>query len=439
MPSEASADIEALLAEAIELHRQGQLTQAEQKYTEIQEITSGHPDSLHLLGVIAHQMGNSTLAIQRVNESLAMNPDQPIALTNLGNMLAEAGRINEAIESYRRAIKLDSAYAQAHHNLGNVLGECDRVEESIKSYRRSLELRPDDIDSRLAIGVLLEKTGRFDDAALEYQQSAADDPDSIVARSRLGSVLRKQNRLSDAKVVYDEWLRIAPDDPVAHHLRLACDPDQSPDRASKSYVKATFDGHAEKFEDCLAKLNYQVPNLIGEMVRKCLPNSPQGDLCVADLGCGTGLCAPHLRDHAGRLVGVDLSPIMLDIAREKQLYDELIEIDLIEHLTLCPNQYDLLVAGDTLIYIGDLQPTLAAACSALREEGKLIFSLENPSGESLDSGYRLDRFGRYSHSEATVRHWLDEAGFEVDEYVKTKIRDEGGEDVIGSLVIASRR
>ena len=42
--------------------------------------------------------------------------------------------------------------------------------------------------------------------------------------------------------------------------------------------------------------------------------------CVLDLGCGTGMSLPLLRDAvgaAGRVVGVDLSPEMLAVARER--------------------------------------------------------------------------------------------------------------------------
>jgi len=44
--------------------------------------------------------------------------------------------------------------------------------------------------------------------------------------------------------------------------------------------------------------------------------------CVLDLGCGTGMSLPMLHDAvgaAGRVVGVDLSPEMLAVARERVL------------------------------------------------------------------------------------------------------------------------
>ena len=88
MSSEASAETKDLLREAIQTHRDGDLTNAERLYNEILNIDSEQTDALQLLGVIAAQMGNTSLAIERVKHSIAINPNQPGALNNLGNMLA---------------------------------------------------------------------------------------------------------------------------------------------------------------------------------------------------------------------------------------------------------------------------------------------------------------------------------------------------------------
>ena len=52
---------------------------------------------------------------------------------------------------------------------------------------------------------------------------------------------------------------------------------------------------------------------------------PSKRLDVLDAGCGTGLCGPLVAPYARRLAGVDLSEGMLAHAKEKNVYDELIE------------------------------------------------------------------------------------------------------------------
>ena len=44
---------------------------------------------------------------------------------------------------------------------------------------------------------------------------------------------------------------------------------------------------------------------------------------VLDLGCGTGLIGSWFKDYARKLVGVDISPTMLDMATKKGCYHEL--------------------------------------------------------------------------------------------------------------------
>lgn len=51
-----------------------------------------------------------------------------------------------------------------------------------------------------------------------------------------------------------------------------------------------------------------------------------------DLGCGTGLMGPLLRQHVEHLAGVDLSQGMIDKARERGCYDELAVGELAAHL-----------------------------------------------------------------------------------------------------------
>jgi predicted TPR repeat methyltransferase len=439
MSDQSMADVGDLLQKAIDHHRQGELTKAEWAYMEILERDPENIDALHLIGVVAHQVGDTKSAIERVQQSLVIKSDQPNALNNLGNMLVDADRREEAIESYRRAIELEPDYARAHHNLGNVLGDCDRIAEAVQSYRRALELQPDDVESRLALGAVLERLGQLKDAEAEYRSVLEIDAGSISAHNRLGAVLRKQRRLDDAKSVYQRWLEIDPKDPVALHFLAACSPDQAPDRASPQYIKKTFDSHSEEFEDCLADLNYQVPKLLGEMICRHLGDSPQGDLAVADLGCGTGLCATYLRDYAEQLDGIDLSPGMLAKADEKKVYDSLVEADLIEHLDGSSDRYDLLVAADTLIYLGDLRTTFRAAHHALRAGGKLLFNVEKIADDLRAPGYGLQHFGRYAHQQAQIRLWLEEAGFEVTEFIEATLREEGNEDATGFLVMAFKR
>src|SRR5262249_5663230 len=129
-----------------------------------------------------------------------------------------------------------------------------------------------------------------------------------------------------------------------------------------------------------------------------------------DAGCGTGLCGPLLKPFATRLVGVDLSPGMLAEAAKRELYDELVEAELGAYLTAHRSSFNIIVGCDTLVYIGQLEDTIAAAATALKPDGLLLFTLEHLAEGGEDRRYRLAPTGRFSHPAAYVRATLANAG-----------------------------
>src|SRR5439155_24800722 len=100
------------------------------------------------------------------------------------------------------------------------------------------------------------------------------------------------------------------------------------------YLVELFDGYADRFDEHLVeKLHYRGPELLRAAVSRATPRT---DLAVIDLGCGSGLCGALLRPVASTLVGVDLSPRMIEKARQRGVYDELLREDVVEALRRRP-------------------------------------------------------------------------------------------------------
>jgi len=57
---------------------------------------------------------------------------------------------------------------------------------------------------------------------------------------------------------------------------------------------------------------------------------------------------------------------MLDKARERGIYDDLVAADLIAHLASREAAFDVVNAADVFVYIGDVAPVFAAAARSLR-------------------------------------------------------------------------
>ena len=73
----ASSSIQGRLAEAVRHHQAGRLDEAARVYDEILKSSPRHPDTLHLLGLVAYQKGNHERAESLIGKALEINPDNP--------------------------------------------------------------------------------------------------------------------------------------------------------------------------------------------------------------------------------------------------------------------------------------------------------------------------------------------------------------------------
>ncbi|CAK0806481.1 unnamed protein product [Prorocentrum cordatum] len=223
--------------------------------------------------------------------------------------------------------------------------------------------------------------------------------------------------------------------------------------APAQYVAGLFDAYADRFDDHLVNdLGYRTPQMIADEIQRAAP-CQAGFECCADLGCGTGLTVPLLRQlGVRRLEGVDLSAGMLRKARENYGpgvgYDRLVCGDLVD--IFAPEgqgspapTFDLVVAADVFVYVGDLAPVLSATSQCLaRPHGLVVFSTEAPprggganedAGRVPAGGFRLGPQGRYLHSAAYVRATAEACGLTLTRRSSVVLRYNGGKPVHGHI------
>lgn len=81
-------------------------------------------------------------------------------------------------------------------------------------------------------------------------------------------------------------------------------------------VRKLWDGHAATFDE-EADHGLRDPAVRAAWAALLLPLMPTAPASVADLGCGTGSLAVLLAEAGHDVRGVDVSPLMIDVAREK--------------------------------------------------------------------------------------------------------------------------
>ncbi|MDS4020473.1 MAG: tetratricopeptide repeat protein [Candidatus Competibacter sp.] len=435
-PARVGGDSEAL-AQAIQLHRRGQLDEAEALYRRELQRNPQQVDALHFLGVLTSQRGRHPEAADLIRRALALSPQYADAWNNLGNVLAALDRWDEAATAYQRAVELAPGNPSVHCNLGVMLLRSDRFAEATAALRQAIVLMPGLVEAHFNLGKALVARQQYEAAVAAFRETIRLQPTHAMAYKSLGILLYKLNCNDEAAALFRDWLVRDPANPVARHMLAAHSGRDVPGRAADSYVQQLFDGMADGFDEHLHRLEYRAPELVASTVAATM-DRPDGSLSVLDAGCGTGLCGPSLRPYARRLVGVDLSPRMIERARTRGDYDELVVAELTAFLADRPAAYDLIVSADTLVYFGQLEPVLTAAATALRPGGWLAFTVERLEDTDAADDFSLDPSGRYRHSDACLRRVLAQVEMEMETLETVTLRLEGGEPVVGFLVAARK-
>jgi predicted TPR repeat methyltransferase len=391
----------ATILDAIEHTKRGRLQEAEAIYLKLLAAQPNDSDALHYLGVLRMGQRRRDEAIELVTKALKLAPRNAHAWNSLGNMVATTGKHAAAEFAFKSALELQPDFIEAHYNLGNLQRRMRKRDEALQSFRRVVELNP-----RLA-----------------------------VAHENIAMLLFRLKRPDEATAAFKRWSEADPENPIARHM-LAAYTQQAPERADDAYVATLFDRMSGYFDHSLARLGYAAPQLLTAALAEFI-SFGEKRLVVLDAGVGTGLCGPLLRSSACRLVGVDLSAGMLAKARERNVYDELHEGELVAFMRAHPAEYDLVISADTLVYFGLLEEAFGAAHAALRPGGILAFTVE---AEPVESGekHRLHEHGRYAHSADYVRESLRGAGLELVQLEDGVLRKEMGADVHGHVVLARK-
>ncbi|CEG46781.1 cellulose synthase subunit [Plasmopara halstedii] len=224
--------------------------------------------------------------------------------------------------------------------------------------------------------------------------------------------------------------------------------------AAPAYVAKVFDELAESFEEKLvAHLEYRVPWQLVEALKQVSPpgfnhnnSTTEADWVVADVGCGTGLCGRLLRPYVKYLIGVDISPLMIEKTRDGGSYDELHTLDIVPFLKSCGDEsLNLVIAADVWIYVGSLDQVFELSARKLQvSTGWMAFSIEilpfeDIKDDTTDSAnFRLATSGRFQHSHNYIKFLAFQWGFNIIDQQDVAVRKESGEPVPGRIYLLQR-
>lgn len=271
-------------------------------------------------------------------------------------------------------------------------------------------------------------------AADLYAQAAERAPGFASAWFALGETREALGDREGAVAALMKAHEADPDDRLGARLRLASLGAADPaTRDLHTYVRTLFDQYAPRFDRALEDLNYSAPALLREAVTGHAARFGT----MLDLGCGTGLAGVAFRPQVDWLIGVDLSPRMVEVARAKGIYDKLI----VDDIARCLAQqradkaaFHLVIAADVFAYVADFAEACRAVAQVLAPGGLFGFTVETHEGEGAVVGPKM----RYAHGEVFVRAAIADAGLTLSELARVSTRTENRVPVPGLLVVARR-
>lgn len=416
--------------------QQGRLDEAARHYDIALELDAGRLDSLLGLGAVQVLRGRLDEAKESFRRAVALRPDAAPAYYNLGRVHEDSGELEEAARCYRHALSLDPAQAHAWLNLGGVIAQLGDTSGAMAACRKALALRPDYAAAHNNLGTILQGGGNLDAAIESFREAIRLRPAYAEAHFNLGAALRQKGRAGEAAAALESALRLDPAHEGARFTLGALRGDNPP-RPPMAVVRSLFDDYAPQFDLHLVdRLDYRIPERLAAEIAAL--RSPGPPLEVLDLGCGTGLFGAAVRPLASRITGVDLSPRMLEKARQRGGYDRLEPADILAFMRdEPPERYDLVAAADVFVYLGDLADVFGEVARVLRARGLFAFSVEALAAPSAD-GYRLQPTGRYAHDANYLRELALRHALAVRVLSDTVIRTEHDTRVAGWIAVLEK-
>jgi len=199
---------EQIIKQAIQLHLQGNITEATKYYKQLINQGCNNPNVFSNYGAISQGQGKLQNAEKLYRKAIKINPDFANAYSNLGNVLRDLGKLQDAELYTRKAIELKPDFADAHSNLGNVLKDLGKLQDAEKLYRKAIELNPDFANAYSNLGNVLRDLGKLQDAEKLYRKAIELKPDYAVAHHNLGNNLQDLGNLQEAMILSKSILKL---------------------------------------------------------------------------------------------------------------------------------------------------------------------------------------------------------------------------------------
>ena len=198
------------MQDAVGLHRQGRLREAEKLYARILKAAPDNFDALHLLGSLKAQAGQMGEALRLISAALKINPRASDALVNLANVMHALKRDADALDCLDKALAIKPDDLQALQNRGAALLTLKRPQDALACFEQVVAREPRNGEALLNRGVTKATLGLNAEALDDFDAAlklAPGQPDVLYNR---GNALLQLDRNAEAIADFDRVLAAIP-------------------------------------------------------------------------------------------------------------------------------------------------------------------------------------------------------------------------------------
>jgi predicted TPR repeat methyltransferase/Tfp pilus assembly protein PilF len=417
----------------------GQCKEAKKAHNQSLILDPEHLGACYNLALIFLFEKDYTKAQEYLIRAREIDPEDIEVLNNLGNTYLHQGQIQQARSLYAQALSHNQYYGEALYNMAMSYQSTGENIEVKRRLQMLLEIHPKHLRGMRTLADIMITDHDYYSAEQLLHMATQLAPSHVPTWSSLADTLVQQDQYSAAITVIEQtlaleetsysWVQLGvvqkelqsqkeldiSTEDIAHSFRRALELEptsgkaryildmiegRTPDRAPLDYVENLFNFYAPKFEEHLVDiLEYKTPQQLKDFLWESqttreFPN-------ILDLGCGTGLMGMLLHEHSKTLIGVDISSLMLQKAAEKKIYTTLHQDDIFAVFTHNMPRYELIVAADVLVYIGDLQPLFSLLPPQMTKGALFLFSIEE-----CPEGFFLGPEARFLHSVSHIQESL---------------------------------
>jgi malonyl-CoA O-methyltransferase len=194
-------------------------------------------------------------------------------------------------------------------------------------------------------------------------------------------------------------------------------------RKSQPQILSPLEGY-NRWAATYSSESNPIKNLSDGLVEKFLPDLTGKSFL--DFGCGTGKFCRYAEDkNAAEIVGVDLSPAMIEEAKIRTTRTKLICED-ITGLSIGQNKFDVVLTALVMGHLEDIGPTLGILLESLKNGGSFIITdfhpfltlkksrrtfLDSATGKNFEVRHHLHLFEEYFsifHRHKLIVEFLEE-------------------------------